>query len=763
MEAGEFEFGLYDASGALVESVKNDANGNFAFSALTFDEGDVEMNGEATFTYTVKEIAGNNARYTYDDAVYTVTVTVKDNDEGGIAVSCEITENGTAAEIAFENTYTDPDPVTYTPVAQKHYNKEMVGGEFSFKLEGEGFTSQEKTNTANGTVTFDALSFPEADEYSFTVKEINKVLGFINYSAAEHTLVVKVIDTNGVLSIESVTVNADPNGTIEFTNVYTFDGEGQVALSGTKTLTGDRTAVEAGEFEFGLYDASGALVESVKNDADGRFAFSALTFDESDTTIDGENTIVYTVKEISGTNNGMTYDNTVYTVTVTVKDNDQGGITVSHEITENGTAAEIAFENTYTISGTGSAQIAGTKTYEGKTLQGNDFTFVLSDGTNELEQVKNAADGTFAFAPISYTKADIGTHTYTVSELRPDDAQLLEDGSYMKDGTIYDANVYTVEVTVADDGNGGLSVTQKVNNQAVADINVAFDNAYEIFGVGKLELDGTKTLTGGKPLADGAFAFGLYEGDTLIAQAENENGTFRLVKEYAADELGQYTYTVKEILPEGAVQNADGTWTLDNISYDPAVYTVSVTVADDQMGGITVSYDLEDAETITFENTYTPDDAVVTVEIQKILDNKTDKKVSLEGFRFEIACGKDVQATASDAEGKAGFEVTFSAAHIGQSYEFKVSEKNTGIKGMTYDKTVYTIKVQVQQNEDGTIKTVINGQTADKAAVQFTNVYEELVTPATGDTFNVLLPVALMLLSVLGVVAVVAARKKRAA
>ena len=333
----------------------------------------------------------------------------------------------------------------------------------------------------------------------------------------------------------------------------------------------------------------------------------------------------------------------------------------------------------------------------------------------------------------------------------------------MKDGTIYDANVYTVEVTVADDGNGGLSVTQKVNNQAVADINVAFDNAYEIFGVGKLELDGTKTLTGGKPLADGAFAFGLYEGDTLIAQAENENGTFRLVKEYAADELGQYTYTVKEILPEGAVQNADGTWTLDNITYDPAVYTVSVTVADDQLGGITVSYDLEDAETITFENTYTPDDAVVTVEIQKILDNKTDKKVSLEGFRFEIACGKDVQATASDAEGKAGFEVTFSAAHIGQSYEFKVSEKNTGIKGMTYDKTVYTIKVQVQQNEDGTIKTVINGQTADKAAVQFTNVYEELVTPATGDTFNVLLPVALMLLSVLGVVAVVAARKKRAA
>ena len=130
---------------------------------------------------------------------------------------------------------------------------------------------------------------------------------------------------------------------------------------------------------------------------------------------------------------------------------------------------------------------------------------------------------------------------------------------------------------------------------------------------------------------------------------------------------------------------------------------------------------------------------------------------------FEIACGKDVHTTKSNAEGKAGFEVTFSAAHIGQSYEFKVSEKNTGIKGMTYDKTVYTIKVQVQQNEDGTIKTVINDQVADKAAVKFTNVYEELVTPPLGDDFKIVLPIALMLLSILGIVTVITMRKKKAA
>ena len=110
-----------------------------------------------------------------------------------------------------------------------------------------------------------------------------------------------------------------------------------------------------------------------------------------------------------------------------------------------------------------------------------------------------------------------------------------------------------------------------------------------------------------------------------------------------------------------------------------------------------------------------------------------------------------------------GFEITFGTAHIGQTYEIKVREQNTGIKGMTYDKTVHTIKVQVLQNEDGTIKSLIDGQEATRIEVAFTNVYEELVTPPTGDNFNMILPLVLMLLSVLGVVLVISTRKKKAA
>ncbi len=654
LEGGEFTFRLIgeDEEGNAVElsEATVGADGFFYFDAITYTADDI---GE--HTYTVKENipaeATENAdgswtlgNITYDATEYTVAVTVSDDDKDG-KLEISKTVNGDAnKEIIFTNVHT-PEPITLDLTARKDYNKDMAGGEFTFTLEGEGFDKQEKTNDSNGNVTFDTLQLTEAKTYTFTVKETEEILwGFISWDKSEYTVTVTVENQNGVLVItdQTVTVGQEAkDGGIVFNNEYVLDGEGEVSLSGTKTLTGDRTTVKTGEFEFGLYDASGTLVERVKNDENGNFAFAPLTFDETDVAIDGQTELTYTVKEILPTDeqgaalsnkDGITYDDTVYTVVILIKDNNQGGVEVSHTITDGEDEAELSFTNTYTITGTG-----------------------------------------------------------------------------------------------------------------------------------KLELIGTKELTGGKPLADGEFTFGLYEGTQLIAQAENKDGAFQLVKEYTSDDLGEYTYKIAEILPEGAVKNEDGTWTLDNITYDPTVYTVNVSVVDNQKGGIDVSYDLENAEKIAFENIYTPDDKVVTINVEKLLDNKTEKTVSLKDFEFQLVYGKDTYTAVSDAEGHASFTVTFDENHIGQTYEFKVSEKNTGIKGMTYDKTVHSITVQVQQNADGTIQTVINGQTADKATVKFTNVYEELETPPLGDSFNVILPIALMLLSILGVVAVVSFRKKKTA
>jgi len=502
----EFQFGLYDENGDLVETVWNDGNGDFQFSALKFTEKDVAVNGETVVTYTVKEIAGDNARYDYDDTIYTVVITIKDDDKGGIDVSYTVNNVANGA-ITFENTYTNPTPVTYTPVAKKNYNKPLTGGEFKFKLEGSignVTVSDEKTNAAGGIITFNTLSFPEVGTYTFKVTEIDKILGFIEYSAAEYEIVVKVIDTKGVLSIESVTINNDPNGTIEFTNTYKIDGEDEITLRGTKTLTGDRTTVKAGEFEFGLYDENGELVEKVSVKADGTFEFSTLKFDETDVPVGGSKQITYTVKEIAGSDPCMTYDETVYTVVVTVEDNGQGGVKVS-----------------YTVNG--------------------------------------KADGKLAF-----------TNTYTA-----------------------------------------------------------------------------------------------------------------------------------------------------------------------------------------------PEDVVTNIYIQKKVNNKSEKGIGPDGFKFVLEFGDEELVDTSDKDGKAAFQITFGADDIGKTYEFKVYEKRGNTAGVTYDKTVYTVEVQVLQNPDGSIKTVINGKDTDAIALEFTNIYEKPVTPVTGDDFPIIALGSLLVISGAAMVVLMLTKKNK--
>ncbi len=477
VKANEFEFGIYDAENKLIESVKNDANGNFKFAALKFDENDVAVSGQKQITYTVKEIAGDNTRYTYDDTIYTVVVTVKDNEQGGITTTYTVNSTPSDnAEITFTNGYTNPTPITYTPMAKKNYNKTLNGGEFKFKLEGNingTPVSQEKTNAADGLITFDTLNFPEAGTYTFTVKEIDKVLNYINYSAAEYQLVVNIIDTKGVLSLGSVTVNNDPNGTIEFINTYVIDDEDEITLRGTKKLTGSRTQVYANEFEFGLYDAEGKLIESVKNDADGNFKFTTLKFDENDVAVSGQKQITYTVKEIKGSDIRVTYDETIYTVVVTVKDNEKGGITSSYTVNDV-TDGLIEFTNIYTQKPedvTINFDINKTVVNKGSEKIGPEgFEFLLNalaDGVSDIT-VKTDEKGKAKFT-LTFTESDIGnTYTYKLTEVNGAKANV----------TYSDAE-YTISVAIALNENNELVATLTKNGENVTSVVTDFENIYD--------------------------------------------------------------------------------------------------------------------------------------------------------------------------------------------------------------------------------------------------------------------------------------------
>ena len=196
---------------------------------------------------------------------------------------------------------------------------------------------------------------------------------------------------------------------IAFVNPY--EAKGDITFKGTKELTG--RALKEGEFTFELYDGEGNLIESVKNDADGKFSFTALEYIHNATKSDlGEHK--YIVKEKKESLSGVTYDETEYAITVTVADNGDGTLSV----TATGADA-IAFVNPYEAKG--DITFKGTKELTGRKLEAGEFTFELYDENGTLlESVQNDADGKFSFKALEYihnaTQSDLGEHKYIVKE-----------------------------------------------------------------------------------------------------------------------------------------------------------------------------------------------------------------------------------------------------------------------------------------------------------------------------------------------------------
>ena len=85
-----------------------------------------------------------------------------------------------------------------------------------------------------------------------------------------------------------------------------------VEFNFTKKLEGRELKDQ--EFSFTLKDADGKVLETVKNDADGKVKFSAIEFKKGQ-----EGTYNYTVEEVVGNDATVTYDTMKANVTVTVK------------------------------------------------------------------------------------------------------------------------------------------------------------------------------------------------------------------------------------------------------------------------------------------------------------------------------------------------------------------------------------------------------------------------------------------------------------
>ena len=704
LKDGEFSFELREIKGEdseLIETVKNDANGNVAFSPIKYTEA-----GE--HTYTLSEVKGNAGGVTYDEAVYTVVTTISDNGKGQLAATHRLKDAEDVKKIEFKNAYnlTPKDSsVTHKITAYKSLTgRDLKSDEFEFELvEGDKVVATGK-NSYDGMIAMSSIRYTEPGEHTYTLREVHggtKSNG-ITYDGTTYTIVTTVTDNgDGTLDVHHVLKGDKP---AEFKNSYGLTPESSSVtdqIVATKSLDG--RDLKDGEFSFELVEGND-VVATGTNAADGKIVMGKITYDKP-----GNHT--YTLREKlpneAGLGNGITYDKTNYTIKTSVIDNGDGTLKVTHTLEG---AKPARFENKYNTAPNESSvtdQIKATKTLIGRDLKDNEFSFELADGDDIVAIGTNNAGGMIMMSPIEYTEA--GEHTYTLREVKGD----------ADNGITYSTAVYTIVTTVTDDGNGKLTVEHKLQGDEPA----AFENAYSVTPNNSSVTDqitATKVLTG-RDLKDGEFSFELVEDGEVVAAGKNGADGKIVMDKITYDKPGEHTYILRE------VKGAEG----NGITYDDKTYTVVTTITDNGMGKLVAKHELKDAKTAEFKNSYKPNagEFSVTDEITAT-KSLTGRELKDGEFSFQLVEGEGEDAkVVATGKNAADGTITMSAVKYDKAgtHTYTLREVNGGTtsKGITYSDAKYTIETTITDNGDGTLKA--EHVLKDATAATFENSYS--VTP----------------------------------
>lgn len=728
---GEFAFDLKDAAGNVIATANNDADGKINFTR-DFELADLGGAASKDFTYTIVEQKGAEAGMVYDNHALTYTVTVTDGGNGALNAKAIVTS--TSGPETFTNTY-QPAATGLALGAQKSYVKKddntpivLKGGEFTFDVYEGNLTAEQlagakpvrtATNGADGSVGFDAFSYAKPGTHEYTIVERKGDLAYVTYDAAVHHAVVTVADNAGTLQA-SVAYDGTNATKPTFTNTYEAKAtdSGAIALTKSVNVHDGSYQLEAGDFAFELMGSDGSVIQTQKNDADGKVAFDKLTFDHA-------GTFTYTVREVQPTDDapgvpGVTYTGKTYTLTYVVKDNNDGKLVVESstvkpsEGTENGvTPNTMTFANSYQPGQT-SYQISGTKVLENadpattRTPADGEFTFALIDVATgqEIDRTTNVGKA-FTFKAISYTAT--GSHAYQVKEVAG------------QDGTItYSDAVLDVTVNVTDDGSGQLTATA---NKTAADLT--FTNTYTPTAT-TATITGTKALTG-RDLAEGEFFFDLKDADGNVVQTvqNGADGTFGFAP-LQLDKVGTYVYTVSE--RAGATANG--------VTYDTTVFTATVTVTENAEthaleAQVAYSKGGKAADAVAFSNSYAPAATEVKLGASKVLSGE-DLKEGQFSFQLKDADGKVLQTAKNAADGTVGFEA-ISYDKPG-TYAYSISEVDDGQKNVTYDAAEHRVTVTVTDDGAGHLVATVTYDGA--VAPVFKNTYTPPTTPPTEPPTN---------------------------
>lgn len=691
------------------------------------------------YTYEVREVKGDAGGITYSKNVATFKVTVTVNAKGELKADVE----KTSGETEFKNTYSVKPVEDQITATKALTGRDLKDGEFSFELvEGNDVVVTGK-NDADGKIVMGKITYDKPGEHTYILREVKGAEGNgITYDDKTYTVVTTITD-NGKGKLEAKHELKDAT-TAEFKNSYKpnpdeFSVTDQITA--TKFLTGRE--LKEGEFSFELVEGD-KVVATGTNNAEGKITMGAVKY-----TKPGKHT--YTLREIKGgtTSKGITYSDAEYTIETTITDNGDGTLKAEH-VLKDLTAA--TFKNTYSVTPLDAELDFGlSKAIDGRDwTDGDKFSFTITapegtplpDPATVTVSKRDAKDGIAAikFGKIRYTAA--GTYKYEIRE---------NAGSAA--GMTYDAHVATAEVTVTEDSDGTLTanVTKKENGRFTNTYRTELDYA----AAGGLKL--SKTLYG-RPMTEGQFTFtvtpadaasatalGLHEGANVYkfpATAEGTVGQIDIlagheVKFTQADAGKTFTYTVAE--------KNDGQ---PGYTYDDAVRTVTIAIADDTAGTLTATTTVSggpegthetihksgenkvESALVPFKNSYSASTDAHGGDVAQIVATKTlTGRPMVDGeFYFGIAYAGETEAIEGTCVTNVNGQVSFGALHYTTEMLADLVNANRAIrtdtdaklawtinytafeytsplaaKGITAAKPSFSFKVIVVDNGDGTL------------------------------------------------------------
>ncbi len=703
-----FTFELFDADssfaadGDAIQTKTTTGAGSIIFDEITYDE-------PGTHYYVIQEKALDAAAgWMVDSKVYNIVVEVEDNYLGQLVAT--VTVNGTEAAgtdnvyggFDFTNAYAAEGSVTLGVVksisgvasTEETFEFTLYGSDESFATGYSIETIKTDDTIEDSTaLNFTSIPYTAAGIYYYVIKETGTAADGWTLDAKEYHVTVTVTDNDdGTLSTSASYAYADENNepqtenSAAFTNAYAASGK--LTLTGTKTLTGG--TLEENGFTFTMTDSTGESVGEATMDADGNITFPTLSYDETD--IGGE--YAYTIAEVNTNDSSVQYDETSYTVVISVADNKDGTLDVTYTV--NGEPnGDITFDNYQ------KGKLTITKTFTGLTEKQitslEDFTITVTDSSGET------------VAALTLDAADEGSaYTWTIGNLLPDVYTVTESG-YSLSG--YEVIAKSGDVTVT---NGSDLFVEYDLAWGVED-TVAFTNDYTEVGsldiskhvvegtqASHLETEYTVVVTANADTVDFQWVTITVNGEDVTSSAaidaEEKTITFPISNGQKAtiDGLPAGSYTVEETVSEGD-------------DFEP-VYRVGGHETE-QAPTVIVSSGTENVVTVEIDNEYP-----IGTYIQVKKNYNTDYPTDSDAFTFTIealSCeleAEDVSLTAKDMPMPTTSTITVTSdstesfgmiafEHFG-TYYYKVTETKGDLEYIDYDPSVYYVKIVVSFDEN---------------------------------------------------------------